>query len=346
MIKKFFTCLILFFIFIFIIFIFKPYEVKALNIPKPNTFDVYNRNGTKTSTYTLIVRSNWWWSYTLYTPYNNSTGDVELNLYNTPRFDFVWSNFKQYCSDFLNIQGSFTHGANFDAIADTYDVYIINGTTSSLCSKNVDLSNHKVDFNCSTKMTNNAIAISIRYNGPNGLYGNIGLINISQFSCILDSSSIINNQNNNANNIINNQNQNKQEIINNQNQNADKVNNSINNVNDSITDINVDSSSASGFFNSFSNNDHGLSGIVSSPLRLVNAFTSNTCTPAKFSIYGKEVELPCSTYLTSRDDVKPFYIAYNVIMGGLISYGALLGIRKKVDDFKNPDDSKVEVMDL
>lgn len=124
------------------------------------------------------------------------------------------------------------------------------------------------------------------------------------------------------------------------------VNNSINNVNDSITDSNVDSSSASGFFNNFSNNDHGLSGIVSSPLRLVKAFTSNTCTPAKFDIYGKDVELPCSTYLTNREDVKPFYIAYNIIMGGLISYGCLIGIRKKVDDFKNPDDSKVEVMDL
>ena len=33
-------------------------------------------------------------------------------------------------------------------------------------------------------------------------------------------------------------------------------------------------------------------------------------------------------------------------MGGLISYGALKGIFSRVQDFKNPDDSKVEVIDL
>lgn len=210
-----------------LIFLLGHKEVKALNIPQPNSFDSYNRNGTRTGTYSIASRSNWWWSHTLYTPFNSSVGDIDFNLYNNPRLDFVWSNFKQYCKDYLTIEGSITHSGNFEAIYDTYDIYIINGGTSNLCSKSLDLGNHKVDFNCSIKMNNNAIALSLRYHGVNGLYGQIGLISTSQYSCVLDSSSIINNQNNNTQNIINNNNNNTNQIINNQNQNNDKLIDSI-----------------------------------------------------------------------------------------------------------------------
>lgn len=214
-------------IFMFIIFILMsicmfmihPNDVKALNVPQPNSFDSYNRSGTRTGTYSIAARSNWWWSHTLYTPFNSTVGDIDFNLYNNPRLDFVWTNFKQYCNDYLTIEGSITHSGNFEAIYDTYDIYIINGGTSNLCSKSLDLGNHKVNFNCSTKMNNNAIAISLRYYGVNGLYGQIGLISTSQYSCVLDSSSIINNQNNNT-----------QSIINNNNENANKITSAINDI--------------------------------------------------------------------------------------------------------------------
>lgn len=117
---------------------------------------------------------------------------------------------------------------------------------------------------------------------------------------------------------------------------------------DTIKDSNTDeaTNSAGGFFNGFEDNQHGLSGIISSPLRLVQSFNNNTCQPLKFEIWGVSSELPCGSYIYDRNDIKPFIIAYNVIIGGLISYGAVRGIYKKVEDFKNPDNSKVEVLDL
>lgn len=128
----------------------------------------------------------------------------------------------------------------------------------------------------------------------------------------------------------------------------DETNEKLDDINDNLTDDNVDGvqDSANGFFNSFENNDHGLSGIITSPLRLIQSFTNDTCTPVKFSVWGKDSELPCGSFMFDRSDVKPFINAFNIIVGGLICYGAVRGIHKKVDDFKNPDDSKVEVLDL
>ncbi len=128
----------------------------------------------------------------------------------------------------------------------------------------------------------------------------------------------------------------------------DEVGDKVGDMNDTIKDSNTDEAqnSANGFFNGFEDNDHGLSGIVSAPLTLITKFNSPTCTPVKLNFKGNEVELPCGSYLYDRPGMQPVMVVYNTIVGGLLAYGAVCGIRKKVDDFKNPDDSKVEVLDL
>lgn len=126
------------------------------------------------------------------------------------------------------------------------------------------------------------------------------------------------------------------------------INQSIKDTQDTIKDSNTDEAqdSASGFFNGFDNNDHGLSGIITAPLTLIQKFNSDTCNSIKLDFKGTTTEIPCGSYLFDRPGFSQFLIVYNSIVGGLICYGAFKGIRKKVEDFKNPDDSKVEVLDL
>lgn len=143
--------------------------------------------------------------------------------------------------------------------------------------------------------------------------------------------------------IIDNQNKNNQEQIDNANKNHQDIMNS---------DTSGANSTANGFFNNFENNDHGLSGIVTAPLRLIQALTSRTLYQIPITMLDKTVYLPpLEVWLDSLDTntkyaLKTFRVTYNIIVGGLVSYGAVKGIFKKVEELKNPDDSRVEVMDL
>ena len=113
-----------------------------------------------------------------------------------------------------------------------------------------------------------------------------------------------------------------------------------------MKDDNIDTSSSNSFFNNFKSSDHGLTGIVSAPLKIINQFTTTTCKSVNIDFLGAKADLPCGSTLWGREDLKTFVDIYNVIMGGLISYGALKGIFNRVQGFKNPDSSKVEVIDL
>lgn len=147
--------------------------------------------------------------------------------------------------------------------------------------------------------------------------------------------------------IIDNANKNHQEQIENENKNHQDTMNTI-----TSSDVSASSESANGFFNSFENNDHGLSGIVTAPLRLIQALTSRAQYQIPITMLGKTVYLPpFDSWLDSFDNntknaIKTFRLSFNTIVGGLVCYGAVKGIFKKVEELKNPDDSRVEVMDL
>ena len=136
------------------------------------------------------------------------------------------------------------------------------------------------------------------------------------------------------------------DVITNNNSNTDKITDSVNKTNDTMKDDNIDTSSSNSFFNNFKSSDHGLTGIVSAPLKIINQFTTTTCKSVNINFLGAKADLPCGSTLWGREDLKTFVDIYNVIMGGLISYGALKGIFNRVQGFKNPDSSKVEVIDL
>lgn len=120
-------------------------------------------------------------------------------------------------------------------------------------------------------------------------------------------------------------------------------------TNDAInsSDTSESESEASGFFNDFESNSHGLSGIISSPLRLIESLASEECSPLTFPLpfVDENVSLNCmssiySTYFGS------FFTLYQLITTGLISYWILIRLFSKVKDFQNPNSDKVEVFDL
>ena len=132
---------------------------------------------------------------------------------------------------------------------------------------------------------------------------------------------------------------------------SDSINeqtNAVNEVNNSINNDNVDSanSKATDFFDNFSASEHGLSGIVSSPLRLINAFASSSCSPLVIPLpfVQENATIPCMSTIYSQ--FPTFYSLWQLITTGLIAYWICIKIFGKVHEFQDPETDKVEVLDL
>lgn len=120
-------------------------------------------------------------------------------------------------------------------------------------------------------------------------------------------------------------------------------------INDTLND--EDTSEAGnkikGFFNDFTTNTHGLTGIISSPLNAIQSLTSKTCTPLVLPLpfVDKDLTLPCMRQIYT-DNFGAFMNLYDVIIIGIVSYWVMVRIFTLVKDFKNPDHDEVEVVDL
>lgn len=128
-----------------------------------------------------------------------------------------------------------------------------------------------------------------------------------------------------------------------------EINNNITNIQDSINDSNIDDANdvASGFFNNFDTEDHGgLSSIVRAPLNAVNSMLSGTCEPMTATFKGKTMSLPCGDILWNRPNADGLKAFINLVFGGPICYGILIGFYKMIERLKNPDDDRVDVINL
>lgn len=158
------------------------------------------------------------------------------------------------------------------------------------------------------------------------------------------------------NNIINNQNSNTQNIINNQNQNQaqnhqDSINtqNKIDDLNDSVTDDNVNSNTGKSFFDNFSDNTHGLSGIITAPLNIIQQIINvnpTNCQPLSTTYHNKTISLPCGAIFWGHTGFSQFNDFYNMVVGGLFCYLIVKDLFLTIEGMKDPDNDKVEVMDL
>lgn len=122
------------------------------------------------------------------------------------------------------------------------------------------------------------------------------------------------------------------------------VTDSITGLDDTINDSDIDNSDAVDFFSNFNDNTHGLSGIISAPLVAINSMLDNQCTPQTATWKGQTISIDCGYDFWNR--LSTFKQFLNVALDGLICYRILVKLFKLIESIKNPEDDRVEVMDL
>lgn len=132
------------------------------------------------------------------------------------------------------------------------------------------------------------------------------------------------------------------QIVNNQ-----KVNNKLDDINDSLTDSSIDTTTSNEFFDNFNDEDHGgISGVITAPLRMIRKATG-TCEGLNLDVLGADVTIPCGGELFwDKPEVANFRIAWNTLVGGGVLYLLVKKLFQVIENLKDPGNSKVEVMDL
>ncbi len=101
-------------------------------------------------------------------------------------------------------------------------------------------------------------------------------------------------------------------------------------------------------FKNFKTNDHGLSSIITAPLSFIKNLSSATCTPVVLPIpfsKNQNVKLPCLTTMY-EEKASSVYNIYKIVITGITAYWVCVRIYALVKGFKDPNDDKIEVMEL
>lgn len=196
----------------------------------------------------------------------------------------------------------------------------------------------------SCPLNNNRTSITrlrIRYTNLQWVEGNrttsIGIANV--YNLYRDPvRDLITQENNNTNSIINNQNQNQEQ----NHQDMQDINNSINNNN--VSGANNDANS---FVNNQAFQDNtGLSSVITAPLSVVNSLTS-TCSPIRLTLpyIDTDIDIPCiGTMLEQK--VGALAQLIKVVINGFICYIIGVDLFRIVKNARNPEDDRIEVLDL
>lgn len=143
------------------------------------------------------------------------------------------------------------------------------------------------------------------------------------------------------------------QVIEAQNQNTNAINNQTQQQqqqHQELMDDNTTQADAEGqdFINNFNNNSHGLTGIITAPLSAIQSLASATCSPLVLPLpftNNKSLTLPCMNSIYTQY-FGAFYTMYQGIILALISYWVCVRLFTLVKGFKDPEDDKIEVMDL
>lgn len=318
--------------FALISFLFRSCEVKAANLSMIKPSRVCVDYISPSSTDCKDATSSVFWDNSYYSSYPRYLGNPGSSSAIGSSVNFQWDKV-ELCKGKTILVSGYVAGL-FGLFDNIYAIQVFNNSEPMICTFSKEDSS-RVKFTCSG-IGGGKFQVNVNLHSfPQSSLYEVGISQVLDITCDAGNADIITNNNNNT-----------QTIIDNQNKNSNEINNSIKDTNDTMKDDNIDTSSSNSFFNNFKSSDHGLTGIVSAPLKIINQFTTTTCKSVNIDFLGAKADLPCGSTLWGREDLKTFVDIYNVIMGGLISYGALKGIFSRVQDFKNPDDSKVEVIDL
>lgn len=118
-------------------------------------------------------------------------------------------------------------------------------------------------------------------------------------------------------------------------------------ISDAITDPNVDTNSGTSFFEDFTENSHGLSGIITIPLNAIQGLINSQCQPLIIPLpfTNNTITLPCMTEYY-EEHIPVLYALIQTIIYGFMAYRILIDIFSMVKGFKDPDNDKIEVLDL
>lgn len=104
----------------------------------------------------------------------------------------------------------------------------------------------------------------------------------------------------------------------------------------------------SSFFGNFTTEDHGgLNSIITAPLNTIRSLLNSSCTKLTLPLpyVNKNLELPCMNAIYT-EHFGLFFSLYQTIILAIISYRCLRSIFFDITGFTNPDDDRIEVMDL
>lgn len=118
-------------------------------------------------------------------------------------------------------------------------------------------------------------------------------------------------------------------------------------INNTLNNDNVSSDTGQSFFDDFQANSHGLSGIITAPLRLINSLSSSSCSPLSIPLpfVSQNATLPCMSTIYSTH-FPTFLSLYQLITTGVIGYWVLIKIFGHVKGMQSPNDDRIEVFDL
>lgn len=151
---------------------------------------------------------------------------------------------------------------------------------------------------------------------------------------------------NSENRITSNANSNTQAQIDNDNSNQVQTNSNLNKINDSINNDEIDNNSGNDFFDNVNVSSHGITGLITLPLNFISSFTTSACSPFSVTIFDKNINIPCLSPLEKQllgNDL------YNLIVVGFnapLVYGICLYFVRSVKNANNPNDDRIEVVDL
>lgn len=93
--------------------------------------------------------------------------------------------------------------------------------------------------------------------------------------------------------------------------------------------------------------DSNVTSIISAPLAVIGNLTTATCSPLNLPLpfVNKNLQLPCFRPLLVNQ-FPEFFVLFDLVTTGVISYYVVLGIFKILKNTKDPDNDKIEVMDI
>lgn len=118
-----------------------------------------------------------------------------------------------------------------------------------------------------------------------------------------------------------------------------------------ITDTNTTeaNTTASNFFSNFTDTDNGgISSIITAPLNAITGLLNATCTAINVPVPyldNQYIILPCMSSIY-EEYFGTFFHFYQLIIFGAVSYRILVSLFLMIQGFKNPDNDRIEVVDL